>query len=126
MLRQLQQKVDFELVVISNTKPHLPASDLRWRFVPWQAADEPFLEKQLDLGIMPLSDDAFQKGKCGLKLLQYMAAGLPTVASPVGVNAEIVQNGITGLLAQTGSDWHQALADLVGDEQKRAASGQAG
>jgi len=126
LLAALQAKVDFELVVITNTKPCLTVPNLRWSYLPWRADEEPFLEKCFDIGIMPLANDAFQKGKCGLKLLQYMAAGLPTVGSPVGVNRQIVQSGITGLLAETASDWHQALETLIQDGSKRRAFGCAG
>ncbi len=126
MLRALQKQVDFELVVITNTKPELAVPDLRWTFVPWRREDEPLLESKFDIGIMPLVDDAFQKGKCALKLLQYMAAGLPTVASPVGVNAEVVRPGATGMLATTEAEWHQALSRLILDPQARAAQGRGG
>ena len=126
MLCNLQKKVDFELVVITNTMPKLPTADLRWSFVPWNEREEHLISSQLDIGIMPLKDDAFQKGKCGLKLLQYMAAGLPTVASPVGVNEEIVVPERTGLLARNDSEWQEALAALIRSQEMRASYGRAG
>jgi glycosyltransferase involved in cell wall biosynthesis len=122
----LQRKVDFELVVITNTRPQLPVSELRWTFFPWRREEEPLMEAKFDIGIMPLVDNEFQKGKCGLKLLQYMAAGLPTAASPVGVNKEIVRQGTTGFLVRTESEWQQALEALIGDATLRSAMGQAG
>jgi len=112
--------------VITNTRPRLNVPGLRWSFVPWRAEDEPHLSKQFDIGIMPLRDDAFQRGKCGLKLLQYMAAGLPTVASPVGVNESIVRHGTTGVHAKTEADWHDALSTLIRDHDLRATMGRAG
>jgi glycosyltransferase involved in cell wall biosynthesis len=126
MLRELQKRVDFELVVISNSKPELPVSDLRWSFRSWRESDESQMGSFFDIGIMPLVDDAFQKGKCALKLLQYMAAGLPTVASPVGVNTDVVQPGITGLLASTDAEWHRSLEWLIKDAQAREAMGMEG
>lgn len=126
MLSSLQKKVDFELVVITNTMPKLPRTDMRWSFIPWNEADEHLIESHFDIGIMPLKDDAFQKGKCGLKLLQYMAAGLPTVASPVGVNEEIVIPNMTGLLARNDSEWLEALATLIRSAELRAACGTSG
>lgn len=126
MLRELQTKLPFELVVITNTEPRLPVMDLRWRFVPWSASGEARLAEQIDIGIMPLADDTFQRGKCALKLLQYMATGLPTVASPVGVNATVVQPGATGFLATSKAEWHAALAALLGDAGLRARLGAAG
>lgn len=124
MLRELQATMDFELVVIANTRPQLP-TDIRWSFIPWAPEQDLLLEQNLDIGIMPLQEDAFQRGNCGLKLLQYMAAGLPAVASPVGVNQEIVLPGETGLLARTDAQWHEALGRLLRDEPLRSALGQA-
>lgn len=123
MLRQLQKNVDFELVVISNTRPQLPVNGLRWTFHPWQPQDEANMGNLFDIGIMPLVDDAFQKGKCALKLLQYMAAGLPTVASPVGVNKDVVRPGVTGMLACTQGEWHQSLEWLIRSAPTRAMMG---
>jgi glycosyltransferase involved in cell wall biosynthesis len=125
-LARLQADVDFELVVMTNTRPQLDVPGLRWSFVPWRAENEPQLGNQFDIGIMPLQDDAFQRGKCGLKLLQYMAAGLPTVASPVGVNESILQHGSTGLHARSEAEWNEALGTLVHDHNLRAAMGSAG
>lgn len=126
LLSKLQAKVDFELVVITNTKPNLPVKDLRWSFIPWSQHQEPFLGSKFDIGIMPLLDDEFQKGKCGLKLLQYMAAALPTVASPVGVNKSIVRHGVTGMVAAREEEWHRALELLIRDSRVRARMGRAG
>jgi glycosyltransferase involved in cell wall biosynthesis len=126
LLAKLQSRLDFELVVITNTKPQLPVTDLRWSFVPWSQNQEPFLGSKFDIGIMPLLDDEFLKGKCGLKLLQYMAAALPTVASPVGVNRSIVRHGVTGMLAAKEEEWHRALELLIRDARVRARMGRAG
>lgn len=126
MLARLQARIDFELVVITNTKPTLPVSGLRWTFHPWCQEEEPFLESKMDIGIMPLVDDEFQKGKCALKLLQYMAAGLPTVGSPVGVNKEVVLQGVTGMLASTEDDWHRSLETLIRSKMARCSMGCSG
>lgn len=126
MLAWLQRKMDFELVVVTNTKPQLPVPELRWTFYPWREEEEPFLQAKFDIGIMPLVDNEFQKGKCGLKLLQYMASGLPTAASPVGVNKEIVRQDVTGFLVRTETEWMQALEALVGNAALRASMGIAG
>lgn len=126
LLRQAQAESGFDLVIVSNTEPALPVDGIRWRFVPWSPAMEGDLGRRFDVGIMPLVDDAFQRGKCGLKLLQYMAAGLPTIASPVGVNREIALPGTTGFLPATPNDWCQALARLVASPELRARMGGAG
>lgn len=125
MLETLQRQSDFELVVITNTRPNLPSS-LRWRFIPWKKEEEASLHNKFDIGIMPLADDRFQKGKCALKLLQYMAAGLPTVASPVGANCEVVQHQRTGLLAANDGEWYSALKCLLQNHSLRAAMGSEG
>lgn len=80
----------------------------------------------MDIGVMPLPDDPWSRGKCGYKLIQYMAAGLPVVASPVGVNADIVEHGVNGFLASTPAQWRAAIADLAGDADLRARMGAAG
>ncbi|MDB6121290.1 MAG: hypothetical protein JWQ71_283 [Pedosphaera sp.] len=126
MLEALQRQMNFELVVITNTEPKLPTTSLRWKFIPWKAEEEPLLQSKFDIGIMPLADNPFQKGKCALKLLQYMAAGLPTVASPVGVNSDVVLHGTTGLLAKTETEWHDALKGLLKNAELRASLGQEG
>jgi hypothetical protein len=126
LLAKLQQRLDFELVVISNSMPTLPVCGLRWRFEPWRAEDEGQLAQQMDIGLMPLEDTPFNRGKCGLKLLQYMAAGLPTLASPVGVNSEIVIEGRTGHLCRHEKEWTAALAGLLESPSRRAEMGAEG
>jgi glycosyltransferase involved in cell wall biosynthesis len=80
---------------------------------PWSLAGEAQELAGFDIGVMPLPDDEWTRGKCGLKLIQYMAAGLPVVASPVGVNREIVRAGVNGYLAATEREWVAALARLI-------------
>lgn len=126
MLARSQRELGFELVIISNSKPTLPVSGMNWTFHPWRAEDEGALGRKFDVGIMPLVDDSFQRGKCGFKLLQCMAAGLPTIGSPLGVNAEIVREGCTGFLASTPEEWHEALRTLTRSPELRASMGRAG
>ncbi|MGA7990086.1 MAG: glycosyltransferase family 4 protein [Thermoanaerobaculia bacterium] len=126
VLEALQRRLGFEFVVVTNTRPVLPVPGLSFTFVPWKAEEEGELGRHMDVGLMPLVDDAFQRGKCGLKLLQYMAAGLPTVASPVGVNATITVPGETGFLASTDNEWAAALEALVRSDTLRRTMGQAG
>jgi glycosyltransferase involved in cell wall biosynthesis len=75
---------------------------------------------------MPLPDYPWAKGKCGYKLIQYMACGLPVVASPVGVNSVIVEHGKNGYLASTPEEWRQALGSLIEDPELRRRMGEAG
>ena len=95
-------------------------------FVPWSEATEIAAVQAMDIGIMPLPDEPWARGKSGYKLVQYMACGLPVVASPVGVNATIVRDGETGLLATDGGEWRAALTRLIEDSTLRATMGQAG
>lgn len=105
---------DAVLAVMADAPPSQLAG-LPVEFTPWSEAGEvPFLQS-LDVGLMPLSDDPFSRGKCGFKLLQYMACGVPAVASPVGVNVEICDGGRTGLLAATPNDWAPAILRVAAD-----------
>ena len=79
-----------------------------------------------DVGISWVPDDPWSRGKCGLKVLQYLAAGLPVVANPVGVHTEMVRPGETGFLATTASEWRDAVARLCGDAALRRRMGEAG
>ena len=97
-----------------------------WQSVAWSEATEAASISSLDIGIMPLVDEPFERGKCGYKLIQYMACGLPVVASPVGVNRQIVEHGVNGFLAETPAQWEEALRTLLGDAALRQRMGQAG
>lgn len=89
----------------------------------WSEKTETNLLVECDIGIMPLPDTEFTRGKCGLKLIQYMACGLPVVASPVGANREIVQHGQNGFLASNAADWEDALACLIVNRDLRERMG---
>lgn len=94
--------------------------------VSWSEDSEAASIARMDIGIMPLADSPWERGKCGYKLIQYMASGLPVVASPVGVNSEIVREGETGFLADGADAWSHALGALVDSVPLRTAMGQAG
>lgn len=81
--------------------------------VPWSASSEAASIRSSDVGIMPLSDDDWSAGKCAFKILQYMAAGLPCVASPVTMNADVIQNGVNGYLARTDEEWYTAIRTVL-------------
>jgi glycosyltransferase involved in cell wall biosynthesis len=93
---------------------------------PWSEETEAAALSRGDIGIAPTPSDQWTLGKCGFKILQYMAAGLPVIASPVGANAQIVQDGVTGLLPTDPAQWPAAIAKLAGDVELRARMGQAG
>ncbi len=95
-------------------------------FCPWSEASEAAEIAAADIGIARVPDDDWSRGKCGLKVLQYMAAGLPVVANPVGVHAEMVRHGESGFLARTPAEWVQAIDELATDPALRYRMGQAG
>jgi glycosyltransferase involved in cell wall biosynthesis len=92
---------------------------------PWSAATEPAEIAAADIGIAWVPDDPWSRGKCGLKVLQYQAAGLPVVANPVGVQAAFVRAGETGILATTPDEWVNAIRQLARDPQLRRRLGAA-
>jgi hypothetical protein len=95
-------------------------------FEAWSEAGEIAAVQSMDIGIMPLPDEPWARGKSGYKLVQYMACGVPVVASPVGVNCEIVHAGVNGFLAREVGEWRATLTRLLEDAGLRKAMGQAG
>ena len=93
---------------------------------PWSAATEAEAIASADIGIAWVPDDLWSRGKCGLKVLQYMAAGLPVVANPVGVHREMVRHGETGFLVRSPEQWLEAIARLARHPALRARLGRAG
>ncbi|HEY7509300.1 MAG TPA: glycosyltransferase family 4 protein [Vicinamibacteria bacterium] len=121
-LRRLRARVPFELRVIGG---HVEVPGLDVRCLPWRPQTEVEDLRPIDVGVMPLPDDDWSRGKCGMKALQYMALGVPAVVSPVGANAVIVSHGVSGLHARTDDEWVDALAELLRDAGLRARLGAA-
>ncbi|PKU25395.1 glycosyltransferase [Telmatospirillum siberiense] len=94
--------------------------------LPWREADEVEQLYNFDVGIMPLTDDPWTRGKCAFKLIQYMAVGLPVVASPVGMNNTVVQHGINGFLANSREEWREAILTLARTPALRSRMGSEG
>jgi glycosyltransferase involved in cell wall biosynthesis len=94
--------------------------------IPWTEDTEVALIKRMDIGVMPLPNTPWARGKCGYKLIQYMACGLPVVASPVGVNRDIVEHGVNGFLAESDEEWSAAIDTLLNDADLRHRMGTAG
>ncbi len=97
-----------------------------FEYTNWTLESEVEILSQFDIGIMPLQDEPFQHGKCAYKIIQYMAAGLPVVCSPVGVNVEIVKNGVNGFKAVGQVEWREFLRLLVDDLRLRDTLGKKG
>ena len=91
--------------------------------LPWSEESEVARIQEMDIGIMPLTDTPWARGKCGYKLIQYMACGVPVIASPVGVNADIVEHGVNGFLAASEDEWRTALVTLLRDPVLRRRMG---
>ncbi|MEZ5290850.1 MAG: glycosyltransferase family 4 protein [Vicinamibacterales bacterium] len=116
-----------EFVVVAERAPHLPAlAGRNVRFVPWSAASEVEALHAMDIGVMPLDDTPWTRGKCSFKMLQYMAAGIPSVVAPVGMNADVLSMGPCGLAAASPDQWVDALTALARDPGRREAMGAAG
>jgi glycosyltransferase involved in cell wall biosynthesis len=124
MLRELLPRFGARLLVVGAGPK---AGDLSWIDArEWSQEREITDIQHMDIGIMPVPDEPWARGKCGYKLIQYMACGLPTVASPVGVNGEIVLDGTTGLVASDLSEWKKGLERLLKDAALRRSMGAAG
>ena len=112
------------IAVCSERPPELPG--LPVRYVPWSAAAEDDFLASLTLGLMPLDDGPWERGKCSFKMLQYMAAGRPCVASPVGMNQDVLAQGEIGLAASTQAEWVEAISSILSDRRGAEELGAAG
>lgn len=106
------------VLVVSDAPYALQGFD--YRYEQWTPDNELSLLQSMDIGLMPLTDDPYSRGKCGFKLLQYMACGAVPVASDVGFNREVVQHGHTGYLVGEPTEWAARVAALLDDAPLRA------
>jgi glycosyltransferase involved in cell wall biosynthesis len=125
VLGELQRQIAFEMLVI-GAKVDIAAHGLAGRCVVWSAETEISLVAQIDIGLMPLADTEWARGKCALKAIQYLAIGTPAVVSDVGMNRDVVIDGETGFLVAPGGDWEPALRTLLSDAKLRQRMGAAG
>lgn len=123
-LKSAQAIVPFKFVVIADRAPELPGLD--YEFVKWSEENELQDLARLDVGVMPLIEDRWSEGKCGFKLIQYFSLGIPALASPVGVNSQILEHEISGYLCQTTGDWCTGICTLLKDAELRNRMGTAG
>ena len=112
------------VTLIGAESIELPGVSLR--IIPWSHETEVECLSSLDVGIMPLPDESWARGKCGFKLIQYMASGLPVIASPVGVNEEIVDDGVNGFLSDSNEQWVEAFEKLYKNLDMRVKMGASG
>ena len=123
-LIKLAEKESFRLRVIGT--PTYECPPVAVEAMPWRADTELEDLTEIDIGVMPLPDDAWSKGKCGLKALQFMALGIPTICSPVGVNTDIIHDDQNGYIAATEDEWVDKLARLLRSAELRQRLGDAG
>ncbi|PZR40098.1 MAG: group 1 glycosyl transferase [Azospira oryzae] len=111
-------------LVIADQCPVLDLKRLEFR--EWKRSTEVEDLSEIDIGIMPLPDDEWSKGKCGFKLLQYMALNIPAIAAPVGVNTKIIKQGENGFLCSSVEEWTSSIEHLIHHHELRLTMGQAG
>jgi glycosyltransferase involved in cell wall biosynthesis len=123
-LVRLASKQRFRLRVIGTPSFELEGVDVD--AMSWRSETEVEDLRVIDIGIMPLPDEQWSRGKCGLKALQYMALGIPAICSPVGVNSDIVRDGENGFIAATENEWVEKLTRLLESASLREKLGRAG
>ena len=124
VLRKLEENYTFTFLVICDARPAFELSSLQFR--PWNSDTEIEDLIRIDIGLMPLEDDPWSEGKCGFKIIQYLALGIPAVASPVGVNKTIIEEGRNGFLCASEEDWYRRLELLLQNPVLRGQLGEAG
>lgn len=127
ILYEINRQCSFRLLLVgatNNIKKELHGLEVE--ICPWDENTEADLIRLMDIGIMPLHDGPWEKGKCGYKLIQYMASGVPVIASDVGVNREIIENSKSGLLVKEQSDWSSTIVKLINSPNLRAQLGETG
>ena len=124
VFQELARAEQFRLRVIGAPVYKIAGVDVE--AMQWRSSTEIADLSAIDIGIMPLPDDDWSKGKCGLKALQYMALGIPTVCSPVGVNSTIIRDGENGFLAAEPAEWVEKIRRLMHSPEMRQTTGIAG
>ena len=122
-LRRLARKHNIALMVASNADYQL--ADVRVINRRWTLEEEAGYLQEPDIGLMPLTGSGRALGKCSFKALEFMAVGTPCVVSPVGMNADIIEDGVTGFLAESPEEWYAKLDRLITNAQLRETMGRA-
>ncbi|KAA9133057.1 glycosyltransferase family 4 protein [Marinihelvus fidelis] len=118
VLEKVIERTGAKLKVISDVFPE--SAELDFECIPWSEATEHVALRGAWVGVMPLDDNAWTKGKCGFKAIQYMASGVVPVVSDVGANRDIVEDGVTGFLCATETEWEEKLIQVIENEGVRA------
>lgn len=125
-LRKIKEKYEDKITFKVIGDGNFVEQSLGIKGIPWSSATELDDLREIDIGIMPLPDNEWTWGKCGLKALQYMALEIPTIMSPVGVNLEITQSGTNGFLAHSIEEWIEKISLLIENPELRVTMGKAG
>ena len=115
VLSELEMEYDFRFLVISDSNPNLSLNCFEYK--KWSKSTEIDSLMEIDIGVMPLSNDLWANGKCGFKALQYMSLGIPAIVSSVKVNKEIVDNGVNGFVCSNHKEWKEKLALLLSSKE---------
>jgi glycosyltransferase involved in cell wall biosynthesis len=124
VFKELSSDRKIKILVVGANCFHIEGVDIE--VIPWSENSEIENLQKIDVGVMPLDSSPWSKGKCGFKLIQYMASCKPVVASPTGVNSEIVEHETNGFLASTNEDWITYLIRLYDDKNLRSSMGKKG
>ncbi len=124
VLQNLSKTQRFKLRVIGVPDYQIEGVDVE--AIPWRSETEVADLRGIDIGVMPMPEDAWTRGKCGMKALQFMALGIPTVCAPVGVNSTIIRQNENGLLASTDDEWTESLTRLLTSRSLREELGKQG
>jgi glycosyltransferase involved in cell wall biosynthesis len=128
VLARVAKQASIKLMIIGGKYPLIPEVNMVCYHWPnqWSEKEEVTWLNQIDIGVMPLTDSPWEKGKCGFKLIKYMGCAKPVVASPVSSNNDIVTHGVTGYLASTEKEWEEHLLTLIYDMERSIQFGTAG
>ena len=126
-IKRILEEFDARMLVIAEEPPKFNDIDPRYlSYKEWSPLSESVALRDIDLGLMPLPDNDWTRGKCSFKMLQYMSTGIPVVVSPVGMNIQVLARGNSGLSAESVADWYEAMKSLISNRQRCAAMGQIG
>ena len=123
ILLELSKKYKFKLLVIGDASFNIPGLDVE--AIGWEEATEVKNLQRIDIGLYPLPDEPWVLGKSGLKALQYMALGIPTIAKAIGANYRVIEDGVSGTLVKTNEDWMNALENYINNAELRKTHGTA-
>ncbi|MGA1864191.1 MAG: glycosyltransferase family 4 protein, partial [bacterium] len=125
IFKEIKEKTGTEILIQSGAPPPLEIQQIGVTYVPWQKDTEIEIIQRMDIAICPLRDSAWTRGKFSIKLLQYMACGIPVICSDVGVNKDVIIDGLVGFVVKEQEEWLAKILTLIHDREKRQEMGKA-